>query len=98
MHRHRRRARTPERQPELFSAPQPPVAGAAPGWSALPDQARHAVTALMTRLLITHASGTVPGPGSKADERRQDRRAAYGAQGGTPRPPVLGPSGPAQPG
>jgi hypothetical protein len=69
MHRHRRRARTPERQPELFSAPQPPVAGAAPGWSTLPDPARHAVTALMTRLLITHASGTVPEPGSNADER-----------------------------
>ena len=69
MHRHRRRARTPERQPELFSAPQPPVAGAAPGWSTLPDRARHAVTALMTRLLITHASGAVPEPGSDADER-----------------------------
>jgi hypothetical protein len=27
------------------------------------------VTALMTRLLITHASGTVPEPGSRADER-----------------------------
>ena len=69
MHRHRRRARTPERQPELFSEPQPLAAEATPGWSTRPDQARHAVTALMTRLLITHASGTVPEPGSSADER-----------------------------
>ena len=69
MHRHRRRARTPECQPNLFSTPQPPIAGAAPGWSTLPDQARHTVTALMTCLLITHASGTVPEPGSSADER-----------------------------
>ena len=32
----------------------------------LPDQARHAVTALMTRLLIAHAGGPVPEPGSDA--------------------------------
>ncbi len=69
MHRHRHRPRTPERQPELFPVAQPPVAYAAPGWDSLPDQARHAVTALMTQLLITHASGTVPGAGDDADER-----------------------------
>ena len=69
MHRHRRRARTPERQPELFSAPQPPVAGAAPGWSTLPDQARHAVTALMTRLLTARAVGAAPELEGDADER-----------------------------
>ena len=69
MHRHRHPAQMPERQPDLFSEPQPLAAEATPGWSALPDQARHAVTALMTHLLITHASGTVPEPGSSADER-----------------------------
>ena len=69
MHRHRHRAQMPGRQPDLFSEPQPLAAEATPGWSTLPDQARHALTALMTRLLITHASGTVPEPGSSADER-----------------------------
>jgi hypothetical protein len=69
MHRHRRRSRAPERQPDLFSAPQPPIAGPAPGWSSLPDGARQAVTALMTRLLITHAAGAVPELEGDADER-----------------------------
>ncbi len=69
MHRHRRRARTPERQPDLFSTPHPPGAGTAPGWSSLPDGAQQALTALMTRLLITHVAGVVPEPEGDTDER-----------------------------
>jgi hypothetical protein len=69
MHRHCRRFRKPERQPDLFSVPQPPGATAAPGWSSLPDGAQQAVTALVTRLLITHATGAAPKAGGDADER-----------------------------
>ena len=69
MHRHRRRARSPERQPDLFPARQPRVAEAAPRWDGLPEQARHAATALMTRLLTAHAGGAVPKAGDDADER-----------------------------
>jgi hypothetical protein len=68
MHRHR--IRTPERQPDLFLTPQPPAAGASPGWRGLPDATQQAVTALMTRLLITHAAaGAVPKLEGDADER-----------------------------
>jgi hypothetical protein len=67
MHRHRRRA--PERQPDLFLTSRPPGAGADPGWSSLPDAARQAVTALVTRLLLTHAAGVASEPEGDADER-----------------------------
>jgi hypothetical protein len=67
MHRHRRRA--PERQPDLFLTSRPPGAGPDPGWSSLPDATRQAVTALVTRLLLTHAAGVAPEPEGDADER-----------------------------
>ncbi len=69
MHRHCYRPRTPEQQPDLFPTQQPSAAYAAPGWNSLPDQARQAVTALMLRLLLAHAGGTVRETGSDADER-----------------------------
>ena len=67
------RRRTPERQPDLFLPSRPLSAEASPGWSSLPDVTQQAVTALMTRLLITHAgAGAMPampeGEGD-ADER-----------------------------
>lgn len=70
MHRPRHRPRTSDRQLDFFlqaSLPLPP--SPAPGWSTLPDQTRHAVTGLMTRLLIAHAGGAAPKPGSDGDER-----------------------------
>ena len=71
MHRPRRRPRTQDHQPDLFLSSPPPTPSSVPGWSTLPDQTRHAVTELMTRLLIAHASGAAPapGPGSDRDER-----------------------------
>lgn len=68
MHR-RRRTRIPERQPDLFLTPQSPAAAASPGWTSLPDVTQQAVTALMTRLLITHAAGATPEAEGDADER-----------------------------
>ena len=69
MHRHRHRPRRRERQPELFPAAQPPMPHAVPGWDRLPEQARRAVTTLMTRLLVAHAGGTAPKAKDGADER-----------------------------
>jgi hypothetical protein len=63
------RPRSWERQPDLFPARQPRVAEAAPRWDGLPEQARHAVTALVTRLLTAHTGGAVPKAGGDADER-----------------------------
>jgi hypothetical protein len=66
MHRHPRR--TPERQPDLFLPSQPLSAVASPGWSSLPYAAQQAVTALLARLLITHAAGVAPALEDDADE------------------------------
>jgi hypothetical protein len=68
MHRPDRRPRTPDRQLDLFLPSPPPAPAPAPGWSTLPEQTQHAVTGLMTRLLIAHASGAAPEPGSDGDE------------------------------
>jgi hypothetical protein len=67
MHRHRRR--TSVRQPDLFLPTQPWAAAGSPGWRSLPEAARQAVTALMARLLISHAAGATPEPEGEADER-----------------------------
>ena len=40
----------------------------APGWDRLAEQARRAVTTLMTRLLVAHAGGTSPKARDGADE------------------------------
>ena len=63
------RPRSWERQPDLFPARQLPMPHAVPGWDGLPEQARRAVTTLMTRLLVAHAGGTAPKAGDGADER-----------------------------
>ncbi len=70
MERHRcHRTRTPGRQLE-FLAPTPPSAQhTTPEWSSLPQPTRHALTALMTRLLVDHAGGETHGvPRSDADD------------------------------
>lgn len=68
MHRPHRRRRTPDHQLNLFPGNPPPTPGSAPGWSALPEQTRRAVTGLMMRLLIAHARREAHEPGSDADE------------------------------
>ena len=69
MHRLPRRQPTLDRQLDLFPRPQTSTPIPAPGWDALPDRTRQAVTGLMTRLLIAHAGGTIVEPGSEGDER-----------------------------
>ena len=59
----------PDHQLDLFQANQASASISAPGWSALPDQTRQAVTGLMTRLLIAHAGGAASQLGSDGDER-----------------------------
>jgi hypothetical protein len=62
----RRRLRTPDRQPDLFSVSPPPMAGVVPGWSTLPEPARQALASLMVPLLIARLSSLAP----KAGRRR----------------------------
>jgi hypothetical protein len=69
MHRLPRRHRTLDRQLDLFPPPRTSTPLPAPGWDALPDRTRQAVTGLMTRLLIAHAGGMIVEPGSDGDER-----------------------------
>ena len=69
MHRLSQRPRALDRQLDLFPPPQASTLIAAPGWSALPEQTRQAVTGLMSRLLVAHAGGAAPQPGSDGDER-----------------------------
>ena len=67
MHRHR--TTTSGRQPDLFPPPQSLAAATDPTWSDLPDVTQRALTALVTRLLISHAAGVAPGFGGDVDER-----------------------------
>jgi hypothetical protein len=69
MHRPPQRPRALDRQLDLFPPPQASTLIPAPGWSALPEQTRQAVTGLMSRLLVAHAGGAAPRPGSDGDER-----------------------------
>ena len=69
MHHRSHWPRSRERQPDLFPARRPPAAEVAPRRDGLPEPARHAVTALMTRLLVAHTGGAVPKAGDDADER-----------------------------
>jgi hypothetical protein len=69
MHHSRRRPPTPDRQADLFLTHRLPSADSAPGWNALPDQTQHAVTGLMTRLLLAHADGKTAELEGAGDER-----------------------------
>ena len=61
MDAHRRRIQ-PNRTLDLF-APSPPI------WDHLPARARRRVVGLLARVLIAHARGDAPDPGSDTDER-----------------------------
>jgi hypothetical protein len=67
--RHRRRTRTPDRQLDLLDPRPSSAPGATPGWGSLPPDTRRTLTGLMTRLLVEHAGGELPGRRSGADER-----------------------------
>ena len=69
MPRTRRRPRRPDQQLDFLMVSPQPTSNPLPGWSVLPDQARQAVTELMTRLLIAHAGGAAGHPGNGDDER-----------------------------
>ena len=69
MHRLPQRPRALDRQLDLFPPPQASTLIPAPGWSALPEQTRQAVTGLMSRLLVAHADGAAPQSESDGDER-----------------------------
>src|SRR5689334_15361801 len=88
-----RQRRRPYPQLELGPTSGPPTLATPPARDALPASARRTLRSLLTRLLVAHARGAVPHrdarAGGDADERREDRPAAPGAQGGAPCPPVL---------
>ena len=65
----RRRPRMPDHQLDFFLANALPTSSPVPGWNALPERTRQAVTRLVARLLMAHASGAGPQPGGDGDER-----------------------------
>ena len=69
----RRRTRRPHRQLDLTLTSGSPTPTAPPAWCALPEPTQRALTGLLTRLLVAHASTVVPAldtrSGSEADER-----------------------------
>ena len=69
MHRPRCRPRRPDHQLDLFPSSQASTLLPVPGWNALPEQTRHTVTGLMSRLLVAHAGGAAPQSESDGDER-----------------------------
>ena len=69
MHRLPQRPRALDPQLDLFPPPQASTLIPVPAWNDLPEQTRQAVTGLMSRLLVAHAGGAAPGPGSDGDER-----------------------------
>ena len=68
MPHHRRQVRALERQADFFSAPRPETA-AALRWGSLPKSTQQIVTALIARLLVTHAADAAPQLEDDADER-----------------------------
>ena len=64
MQPHRRQAIPPVRPLDLFSTSPPTM----PSWEHLPARTRQVVTTLLVRVLLTHARGPNPEPGSNADE------------------------------
>jgi len=73
MQRPCRRPRRPHPQLDLGLTGGPPAPATPPAWCALPERTRRTLTSLLTRLLVAHAVGVVPGQdaraGSDADER-----------------------------
>ena len=65
MQAHRRRTIPPDRTLELFSTSPPSL----PSWEHLPARTRQVVTSLLVCVLVDHARGRSPEPGSDADER-----------------------------
>ena len=65
MQAHRRRAILPNRPLDLFSATAPTL----PSWERLSARPRQIVTTLLARMLLAHARGPSPEPGSDTDER-----------------------------
>ena len=65
MQAHHRRAIPPNRPLELFSSSPPTM----PSWEGLPARTRQVVTTLLVRVLLDHARGPSPEPGSDAGER-----------------------------
>lgn len=59
--RHRRQP-SATRQLDLFDQPKSGTKERTPGWEALPAQTRTELTALMTRLILDHAQGSVSSP------------------------------------
>ena len=53
----RRQHQLAQRQLDLRPVSQPPSLRQHPQWSALPDQTRQTLSALLTGLLVAHASG-----------------------------------------
>ena len=60
-----RRTISPNRPLDLFSTTSPTM----PSWERLPARTRQAVTTLLARMLLAHARGPSPEPGSDTDER-----------------------------
>ena len=65
MQTHRRRAILPNRPLDLFSTTAPTL----PSWERLPARTHQVVTTLLARMLLAHACGPSPQPGSDTDER-----------------------------
>lgn len=57
---HRYLSGSSDRQLDLFGSPRTPATRWAPTWEALPVEARSELTALMTQLILDHASSDVP--------------------------------------
>jgi len=53
-------------QPDLFERSPPPPG--TPAWTTLPDRTRHALTELVTRMLIAHVGAGVTLPGDADDD------------------------------
>ena len=64
MQAHDRRAIAPDRPLDLFSSSPSTM----PSWERLPARSRQVVTTLLVRVLLAHARGPSPEPGSGADE------------------------------
>jgi hypothetical protein len=65
-YRHHRRSR-PQHQMDLFGSGLSNDAIGAPAWPELPEEARAALTSLMTQLILDHAAMTATPPAKEVD-------------------------------